>query len=192
VTLKEQLRSGEMYNDYSEACSAARHKASKLTKLYNNSDDKQERKEILDKLLEKCGEDVHFANDFRCEFGFNITIGNHFFANYDCVILDCAEVMIGNDVLFGPRVGIYCANHATDAVERRNGGCYAKPVTIGDDVWIGAGVHINPGVSIGSNSIIGSGSVVTKNIPANVIAAGNPCRVIRAITEADKTGFMDA
>ena len=92
-------------------------------------------------------------------------------------------------MLFGPRVGIYTSNHAVDAWERANGACYARPVKIGNYVWVGAGVHINPGVTIGDNTIIGAGSVITKDIPANVIAAGVPCKVIREITEADKTGY---
>lgn len=105
-------------------------------------------------------------------------------------MLDGGGIEIGDNVLLGPRVGIYTANHATDAAERAAGACYAKPVKIGNNVWIGAGVHINPGVAIGDNTVIGSGSVITKSIPANVVAAGVPCRVIRAITEKDKTGFQ--
>lgn len=105
------------------------------------------------------------------------------------VMLDGGGIEIGDHVLFGPRVGIYTSNHAVDAWERVNGACYARPVKIGNHVWVGAGVHINPGVTIGDNTIIGSGSVITKDIPANVIAAGVPCKVIREITEADKTGY---
>ena len=104
-------------------------------------------------------------------------------------MLDGGGIEIGDNVLFGPRVGIYTSNHAADAWERAHGACYAKPVKIDSNVWVGAGVHINQGVSIGSNSIIGSGSVVTKDIPPNVVAAGVPCRVIRPITPADKTGY---
>ena len=106
------------------------------------------------------------------------------------MILDCAKVTIGDNVLFGPKVGIYLANHATVAEERNAGGCYAKSVTIGNNVWIGGGVNINQGVTIGNNTIIGSGSVVTKSITDNVIAVGNPCRVLREITESDRTGFL--
>lgn len=105
-------------------------------------------------------------------------------------MLDGGGIDIGDHVLFGPRVGIYTSNHALDATERAAGGCYARPVKIGNRVWIGAGVHINQGVTIGDGAIIGSGSVVTRDIPANVIAAGVPCKVIREITEADKTGFI--
>ena len=113
-----------------------------------------------------------------------------FYANFDCVMLDGGSIEIGDHVLFGPRVGIYTSNHAIDPIERAEGGYYAKGVKIGNHVWIGAGVHINQGVTIGDNTIIGSGSVVTKSIPANVIAAGVPCKVIRAITKKDKTGYQ--
>nr|WP_261794592.1 DapH/DapD/GlmU-related protein [Comamonas testosteroni] len=105
-------------------------------------------------------------------------------------MLDGGGIYIGDDVLLGPRVGIYTSNHAIDAAERAAGGCIAKPVRIGNRVWIGGGVHINPGVTIGDDTIIGSGSVVTKDIPAGVIAAGVPCKVVRAITPADRTGFL--
>lgn len=132
------------------------------------------------------GENVNFEPDFRCEFGSNIFIGNNFFANFDCVILDCNRIVIGNNVLFGPSVGLYAGNHATHPEDRVAGGCYSKPITIGDNVWVGAGVHIMGGVTIGRNSIIGAGSVVTKDIPENVIAAGVPCRMIREITEEDR------
>lgn len=191
MNLKEKMCSGKMYNDHSEELVEERKRALLLTTQYNQSLGKQEeeRIKILDQLLEKHGKNTQFEPNFRCEFGFNITIGDNFFANFDCVILDCAKVTIGDNVLFGPKVGIYLANHATIAEERNVGGCYAKPVTIGNNVWIGGGVNINQGVSIGNNTIIGSGSVVTKNIPDNVIAVGNPCRVLREITESDRTGF---
>lgn len=141
-------------------------------------------------MLKSIGTDVHFEPTFRCEFGYNISIGDHFYANFDCIMLDGGGIEIGNHVLFGPKVGIYTSNHATDPWERANGACYAKPVKIGNNVWIGAGVHINQGITIGDNTIIGSGSVVTKNIPANVITGGVPCKVIREITEKDKTGYQ--
>lgn len=189
MELKDILNSGEMYNDLSEDCIKARDYATKLTKKYNESTYQEERKTILSNLLNKFGENSHFEPNFRCEYGFNISIGDNFFANFDCIILDCAPVNIGNNVLFGPRVGIYCANHAIDPVERQNGGCYSKAVNIGNNVWVGAGVHIVQGVNIGDNSVIGAGSVVLSDIPPNVVAAGNPCRVIREITENNKTGY---
>ena len=162
----------------------AREKTVFLTNEYNASFGKpaEEREAILKKLLRSIG-------NFRCEFGYNISIGNNFYANFDCIMLNGGGIEIGDNVLFGPRVGIYTSNHAMDAWERTHGACYAKPVRIGNNVWVGAGVHINQGVTIGDNTIIGSGSVITKDIPANVVAAGVPCKVIREITEADKTGY---
>jgi maltose O-acetyltransferase len=194
MTLEEQkqlILSGKMYNDLTKELIQSREHTVFLTNEYNNSFGRpqNEREEILRKILKIMGNGIHFEPNFRCEFGFNITIGNNFYANFDCVLLDGAEISIGNNVLFGPRVGIYTSNHALYAKERISGGCYAKPVKIGNNVWIGAGVHINQGVTIGDNTIIGSGSVITKNIPSNVIAAGVPCKVIREITEEDITGF---
>ncbi|MCI8416596.1 MAG: sugar O-acetyltransferase [Lachnospiraceae bacterium] len=190
---RQRLRilSGALYNDLTPELKAAREKAVFLTNEYNNSYGRpeEERREILLRLLQSVGTHVHFEPVFRCEFGYNISIGNDFYANFDCVMLDGGGITIGDHVLLGPRVGIYTSNHALDASERENGACYARPVRIGNHVWIGAGVHINPGVTIGDNVVIGSGSVVTKDIPANVMAAGVPCQVIRKITEADKTGY---
>ncbi|MDE1996824.1 MAG: sugar O-acetyltransferase [Rhizobiaceae bacterium] len=194
MTLEEQrarMLSGQMYNDLTPELIAARARAVSLTDEYSRSISQQpaEREAILRRLLGHVGPGALFEPTFRCEFGFNISIGSNFYANFDCVILDGGSVDIGDYVLFGPRVGIYTSNHAIDPNERAAGACYAKPVRIGNRVWIGAGVHINQGVTIGDNSIIGSGSVITRDIPANVIAAGVPCRVIRAITEKDITGF---
>lgn len=190
-SLYDRMLSGEMYNDLSPELVQRRKKIVFVTNDYNASyGEPQEVREILlRKFLKQVGVNVHFEPGFRCEFGFNISIGDHFFANFDCIMLDGNLITIGRNVLFGPRVGLYTANHALDAAERIAGGCYARPITIGDNVWVGAGVHIMGGVSIGQNTIIGAGSVVTKNIPDNVIAAGVPCKVIREITDADKTGF---
>lgn len=188
---KQHILTGKMYNDLTPELVKAREKIVLLTNDYNTSFGQPQsvREELLRKIVHSIGSNVHFEPTFRCEFGFNISIGNNFYANFDCVMLDGGEIEIGNNVLFGPKVGIYTSNHAIDAIERINGGCYAKKVIIGDNVWVGAGVHINQGVTIGDNSIIGSGSVVIKNIPANVIAAGVPCKIIRNITKEDKTGF---
>ncbi len=194
MTLEEQrqyILTGKMYNDLTPELVEAREKTVLLTNQYNASfgQPAHVREELLKQVLYSIGSNVHFEPTFRCEFGFNISIGDNFYANFDCIMLDGGGIEIGSNVLFGPKVGIYTSNHAINADERAAGGCYAKKVTIGNKVWIGAGVNINQGVTIGDNSIIGSGSVVTKDIPANVIAAGVPCRVIREITEADKTGF---
>lgn len=172
----------------------ARQRTMALTTAYDQSYSQSpaEREALLAKILGKIGKNVHFEPTFRCEFGKNISIGDNFFANFDCIMLDGAKITIGDNVLFGPRVGIYTADHAIDKTERQLGGCRAKTVTIGNNVWIGAGVHINQGVTIGDNTVIGSGSVVTHDIPADVIAYGNPCRVARKITAADKTGYDPA
>ena len=186
-----RIRSGQMYNDLTPELVTAREQTVLLTNQYNSAFSRpaSEREDILRQLVGSLGTSVHFEPTFRCEFGRHIHIGNNFYANFDCVMLDGGGITIGDDVLLGPRVGIYTSNHAIDPAERAAGGCYARPVSIGNRVWVGAGVHINPGVTIGEGSIIGSGSVVTSDIPPHVIAAGVPCRVIRAITEADKSGY---
>lgn len=187
----EHVRSGRMYNDLTPELIAAREQAVLLTNEYNAafSQSVETRERILRRLLGSIGSRVHFEPTFRCEFGRNIHIGNDFYANFDCVMLDGGGIYIGNNVLLAPRVGIYTSNHAIDATERAAGGCFAKPVRIGNRVWVGAGVHINPGVTIGDDTIIGSGSVVTKDVPAGVIAAGVPCKVVRKVTPEDRTGF---
>lgn len=191
MDIRELMLSGKMYNDLTDELVKQREQTVFLTNEYNRSFGQEGvyREAILRKFLKSIGEEVHFEPNFRCEFGFNITIGNHFYANFDCIMLDANIITIGDHVLIGPRVGLYTANHAIDAGERIAGGCYARPIVIGDGVWVGGNVDIMGGVTIGKNSIIGAGSVVTKSIPPNVIAAGTPCRVIREITEQDKTGF---
>lgn len=192
-SLQEKMLSGKMYNDLDVELLQKRKLALSLTKEYNDSyeETNEFREALLRNLLKHVGSNVHFEPDFRCEFGFNISIGDNFFANFDCIMLDGNNITIGNNVLLAPRVGLYTANHAIDPEERIAGGCYARPITIEDNVWIGAGVHIMGGVTVGKNSIIGAGSVVTKDIPTNVIAAGIPCKIIREITNADKTGFTE-
>ena len=195
MTLEQQLekiKSGKMYNDLTEELIQARADAVALTNQYNQSygQPPQEREKILRQLLGAMGEDVFFEPSFRCEFGYNIKIGNHFYANFDCVMLDPGGIEIGDNVLFGPRVSIYTARHAFDAKERGAGACFAKKVKIGNNVWVGGGVHMDHGITIGDNTVIGAGSVITRDIPANVVAAGAPCRVIREITEADKSDYF--
>lgn len=123
---------------------------------------------------------------FYCDYGHHIEVGDNFFANYNCTILDVGKVTIGNNVLFAPNVAIYTAGHPLHPAARNTGYEYGIPVTIGDNVWLGGNVVVTPGVNIGDNVVIGAGSVVTRDIPANTVAAGNPCRVIREITEEDK------
>ena len=188
----QKMLSGVMYNDLASELVEKREEVIFLTNKYNKSFGKpiNKREKILKTLLGSIGENVHFEPGFRCEFGFNISIGNNFYANYDCIMLDGNKIEIGNNVLFGHRVGIYTSNHAIDFTERQNGGCYSKPVKIGNNVWMGGDVKVLQGVTIGDNTVIGAGSVVTSDIPANVVAVGNPCKVLRNITESDKTGYI--
>lgn len=188
----DKLQQGMVYNDFSEILTIKRAEAKKLFEAYHKTteEDVELRKKLLSELMCSVGDGVRIERDFRCEFGKNITIGNRVYINFGCIILDCAEVTIGDDVLIGPNLGIYAVNHGFDPEERIAGACYGKPVKIEDKVWIGGNVTILAGVTVGEGSIIGAGSVVTKDIPPRVIAAGNPCRVIRPITEADKLGYF--
>ena len=127
---------------------------------------------------------------FRCDYGSNIVIGGNFYANYDCVILDCALVTIGDNVLFGPGVHIYTAGHPAHPEPRNAGIEYAAPVTIGSSVWLGGRAIVAPGVTIGDNAVIGAGSVVTRDVPPWTIAAGNPCRALRAVTDEDRKFYF--
>ena len=151
----------------------------KLNSICNN--DYAARYGVLRELFGGIGEECTVVSPFHCDFGYNITVGEKLFANVNLVIIDCARVTIGNNVFIGPNVGIYTAGHPLDKERRNQGLEYAYPITIGNNVWIGAQVCVLPGVTIGDNSVIGAGSVVTKSIPANVLAAGNPCRIIRSI-----------
>ncbi len=143
----------------------------------------EERKESLRRILGRTGESFLIEPGFRCDFGFNIEIGENFFANYGLVILDCAPVIFGKNCFLGPQCGIYTAVHPLDAKERASGVEWARPVTVGNDVWMGGHVTVLPGVAIGDRAVIGAGSVVTHDIPSGVVAAGNPCRVLRAVDE---------
>ena len=187
----EKLKNGQIYNDFDEDLFQRRIVAKKLFRKYNKTEDDEIelRNQIMQELFNKVGKNVWIEPDFKCEFGKNITIEDNVYINFGCVILDCAEVTIGSNTLLGPNIGIYPVNHSTDYEERINGGCYGKPIHIGKNVWFGGDVKILAGVTIGDNTIIGAGSIVTKDVPSNVIAAGNPCRVIRKITEADKTDY---
>ena len=194
MNLTEQfayMATGAMYDDLTPELITARIEAVQATDAYNRSygQPAEEREALLRRVVGSMGRDVNLEPTFRCEFGRNIHLGSHVFANFDCVMLDGAPITIGDNVLLGPKVGLYTANHALDPRERADGACRARPITIGDDVWIGGNVTVLPGVTIGSGSVVGGGSVVTRSIPPGVIAAGNPARVIRDVTEADRTGY---
>ena len=165
-----------------------RAKVKELCYDYNmlRPSDEAGQQKLMKRLLGKTKGVFTVIAPFWCDYGYNIEIGENFFANHNTVILDGAKVIFGDNVFIAPDCGFYTAGHPID-FERRNQGLeYAYPITVGDNVWIGAGVHVMPGVTIGSNVVIGSGSIVTRNIPDNCVAVGNPCKVIRAITEEDK------
>ena len=183
------MATGKTYNDLDPILVAARDRSTVLTNEINAENDKEHKEQLIRHLFGSTGVAPDLKPNFRCEFGRNIHVGDHFYANYDAVILDGAKVTIGDRVLFGPKVGLYTSNHSFDAREREIGGCIAKPITIGSRCWLAANVTVLPGVTIGDDVIIGAGSVVTHDIPSNVIAVGNPCHVLREITPTDKTGF---
>lgn len=172
---------GDLYNPLDAELTAERVKVRLLIKLLNESREDQpgERTSILKELLPNAGADLWLQPPFYCDYGYNISMGDRVFFNFNCVILDVAPVTIGSRTLFGPNVQIYAATHPTDHHARAEGVEFGKPVRIGDDVWVGGHTVICPGVTIGDRAVIGAGSVVTRDIPAGVIAAGNPCRIIR-------------
>ena len=141
---------------------------------------------LLRRILGKCGEKIGIEPPFHCDYGWNIEVGENFFANYNLAILDVGKVIIGKNAQFAPNVSLYTAGHPVHPESRNSGYEYGLDIHIGDNVWLGGGVTVLPGVHIGNNAVIGAGSVVTKDVPENVIAAGNPCRVIRKITEEDR------
>lgn len=177
------MLAGEPYNALDSQLVKERRQARDLTKELNESrDEEQDRRvEIINLLFASVGRDVWIEPPFYCDYGSNIFLGDKVYFNFNCVILDPAKVVIGDNVLFGPNVQIYTATHPLNYLERRTGLEFAQAIEIGSDVWVGGSAVISPGVRIGSRSVIGAGSVVTKDIPDDVFAAGNPCRVIREI-----------
>ena len=146
--------------------------------------------ELLKQILGRTGRFAHVEPPFHCDYGYNIEVGENFFANYNLTVLDVARVRIGANAQIAPNVSIYTAGHPIHPDSRNSGYEYGIDVTIGDNVWLGGNACVMPGVTIGNNVVIGAGSVVTKDIPDNVIAVGNPCRVVREITEADRDYYF--
>lgn len=179
------MLAGQLYNAADNQLAEERKIARTILKDLNDTcaDQVNLRKTILKKLIPGAGSDLQIEPPFYCDYGTNIVAGNSVFFNFNCTILDVMPVNIGHRVLFGPNVHIYTATHPMNYKERAEGLEYAKPITIGDDVWIGGSVVICPGVTIGDRCVIGAGSVVTRNIPSDCFAAGNPCRVIRKLDE---------
>lgn len=185
------MQAHQIYDDFDADLFDRRVEAKKLFKEFNRTtdDEPEKRQEIMRKLFKRVGERVYMEPDFTCEFGKNISLGSDLYINFGCTLLDCGQITIGNNTLLGPNVSMYSANHSLDAEERIAGALIPEPITIGNRVWIGGGSIILSGVTIGDDTVIGAGSVVTRDIPSGVVAAGNPCKVIRKITEKDKIGF---
>lgn len=193
MTEKQKMLMGIIYNAEEACLIEERNRAKSLTKQYNESrqEDRDHRKYLMGQIFGKLGQNVHLEVPFYLDYGYRTTIGDDFFSNFNLTILDGGGVEIGDRVFIGPNVGIYTANHPTDVRRREKGYEWALPVKIGNKVWIGGGVTILPGVTIGDNTVIAAGSVVTKDIPANVVAAGNPCKVIKEAEEGDRYGIID-
>lgn len=194
-TEKEKMLAGEPYipaGKKGEKLFKERQFAKlKLAEFNNLQPDKiRERNQIIKELFGKTDGNFFIEPPFRCDYGYNIEIGKNFYSNYNLIILDCNKVIIGDNVMIAPNVGIYTAGHPVHPEKRNELFEYALPVNIGNNVWIGGHTVINPNVSIGDNTVIGAGSVITKDIPANVIAFGNPCKVHREITEEDKLYYF--
>ncbi|HEX3151016.1 MAG TPA: sugar O-acetyltransferase [Gemmataceae bacterium] len=183
MTERERMLAGELYDPLDAELVAGRRHARNLLRSLNDSRDADAelRAAIIQELFGSTGAGTWIEPPFFCDYGSNITLGDQVFFNFNCVVLDPAPVRIGSNVLFGPAVQIYTATHPLDAETRRTWKEFAKPVTIGSDVWIGGAAVICPGVSIGDRTVIGAGSVVARDVPAGVVAAGNPCRVIRVL-----------
>jgi acetyltransferase-like isoleucine patch superfamily enzyme len=185
---KERMLAGLPYKAWLDGLSEERMENKLKIHEYNllRPDERNNIDELIKDILGKTGDSVFIEQPFHCDYGKNIEVGNNFFANYNCTILDVGKVIIGENVQFAPNVSLYTAGHPIHPDSRNSGYEYGIGITIGDNVWLGGNVVVNPGVHIGNNVVIGAGSVVTKDIPDNMVAVGNPCKVIREITEEDR------
>ena len=180
-TEKEKMLNGDMYNPDDIELVKERLNARRLTRMFNQTTETEEdkRTDLLKELFGSTGKNIYIEPNLRCDYGYNIHVGENFFANFDCTFLDVCEIRIGDNCFIAPGVHIYTATHPIDPVERIAGTEYGKPVSIGDNVWIGGRAVINPGVHIGNNVVIASGAIVTKDVPDNVVIGGNPAWIIK-------------
>jgi maltose O-acetyltransferase len=183
LTEREKMLAGQLYRAFAPELVAARARARRLVHAYNASDPQAgtKRRALLSELFTEVGPDAVVEPPFHCDYGWNITLGAGAYVNVNCVVLDCAPVSIGPFTLIGPGVRICAASHPVDPDERRRGVEYALPIAIGENVWIAAGVVIGPGVTIGDDAVVGAGSVVLDDLPAGVVAAGNPAKIVRRL-----------
>lgn len=192
MTEWEKVQAGYLYDaNYDKDIVDARTKCADLCYEFNNCkpSDTKRQTELLHQILGEIKGDIVITAPFYCDYGFNISVGKNFYTNHNCTILDGAKVEFGYNVFIAPNCVFSTAGHAIDAEQRGKGLEIALPIKVGNNVWFGANVSVLPGVTIGDNTIIGAGSVVNKDIPSGVIAVGNPCRVIREITEKDKEKY---
>lgn len=182
-TEKEKMINGELYFPADQELVKDRERARRLVRSFNHTDetDYETRTALLKGLFGSTGERIYIESNFRCDYGYNIHVGENFYANFDCTILDGGTVTIGNNCMIAPGVHIYTNTHPVNAKERITEIEYTKHVTIGDNVWIGGRAVINPGVTIGDNTVIASGAVVTKDVPDNVVVGGNPAKIIKIL-----------
>ncbi len=192
MTEWEKAQNGYLYDaNYDEDIIKLRKKCADLCYEFNSCkpSDTEMQKELLSRIFGKIEGDIVVTAPFHCDYGLNISVGENFYTNYNCIILDCTKVTFGKNVFIAPNCVFSTAGHPIDSEQRAKGLEIALPITVGDDVWFGANVTVLPGVTIGSNVVIGAGSVVNKDIPDGVVAVGNPCKVIRKITEEDKNKY---
>ncbi len=192
MTEKEKMQQGMLYDASTDAeLIAARNRCKDMCFAFNQLKPSQTsaQEAIIRELLGKVGEGFYITAPFWCDYGYNIEIGDYFYTNHNCVMLDGAKITFGDHVFIAPNCVFSTAGHPLDAAQRNQGLEYAYPIRVGNDVWIGASVTVLPGVTIGSNTVIGAGSVVNRDIPDGVVAVGNPCRVLRKITEEDKKKY---
>ncbi|NLI89896.1 MAG: sugar O-acetyltransferase [Epulopiscium sp.] len=194
MTEKEKMEQQKLYNaNYDQELADERFECKALCQKYNALPikDLESRNKLIKSILGKTGKRIHIEPDFWCDFGYRIKVGENFYANHGLVILDAGGIIFGDNVFIAPSCGFHTSGHPID-FERRNEGLeYGYPIVVGNNVWFGAGVQVMPGVIIGDNVVIGGGSVVVKDIPSNSVAIGNPCKVIREITDADKQKSWD-
>ena len=192
MTEKEKAAAGMLYDaNYDEQLFADRCSCKDLCFRFNNClpSDLNGQQELLHQIFGEIKGGIFVTAPFWCDYGYNISVGENFYSNHNCIILDGAKVTFGDNVFIAPNCCFSTAGHALDAEQRNKGLEIALPITVGNSVWFGANVTVLPGVTIGDNVIIGAGSVVNRDIPSGVVAAGNPCRVLRKITEADKDRY---